>query len=249
MVSSRVHIESSLRALCGVMILVSLSTPARGQGKADLLIFDEDDAVGSGYYDASFGTRSGSSMLTLAGSSADKLPINAVHAYTGTQSGLLQWKSAAGGSWSLFVSSPGWAAKDASGYDSLVFYLNGPAAIDTLALPLLALESTTNAKSSSVSLKGFLPRGLDTDSTTWERVSVPLAAFQPYGSFSLSAFKDFWFSQGPSDNLQHTVWFDDVRIIGPADTTTPVAVKNAVTRWGDRSVVLHWEGNPEQSLQ
>jgi hypothetical protein len=99
-----------------------------------------------------------------------------------------------------------------------------------------------------VSLGDYLPGGLDADTVSWQRLSLPLTTFQPFGQFALSQFKDFWFSQGTADGVQHVLWFDNVRIVGPADTTQLTAPKFVVVRSGDRSVVLHWDPNPQVNL-
>ncbi len=216
------------------------------QALTPIVVFDEDDAAGSGYYDASWGTRQGSSLLTLAGSAGDKLPIVNGRASSGTQCGLLQWTSAPGALWGLYVSSPGWLARDASAYDSLTLMVNGPAVIDTAALPWIAMESTTNQKSSLVSMAAYLPAGLDADTGSWQRISIPLTAFEPYGSFLLAQFKDFWFSQRTADNVQHTIWFDEVRLVGEQSTVAAVEVNGLVVYGGDRSVLLHWDPDSVQ---
>lgn len=216
------------------------------QSTSPIIVFDEDDPVGVGYYDASFGTRQGSSLLTLAGQGGDKLPIVTGHASSGLQSGLLQWTSGEGGLWSLFVSSPGWLSQDATNYDSLTLTVNGPTAVDTAALPWIALESSTNQKSSAVNLAVYLPQGVDADTDTWQRISIPLTAFQPYGAFQLSQFKDFWFSQRVADNIQHTVWFDEARLIGESSAVVPLAVRGLAARSGDQSAILHWDPDTVQ---
>jgi hypothetical protein len=225
-------------------------TTGRAQSKPDILIFDEDDAAGVGYYDASFGFRSAPSTLTLGGPGSDKLRIVQSQAATGSVSGLLQWSSSTGGNWRLFVSSPGWGSNNATGYDSLVMVVNGPEGIPGAALPRLALESTANISTPLVPMAPYLSE-LDADSTTWQRVSVPLSAFEPYGGFSLGSLKDFNFSQGPTDGTTHTLWFDNVRVIAkttPPDTVVPSAPRHPLARAGDRSILLHWDWNQEADL-
>ena len=240
------------REACVVLAVAALlysgpgAAPGIAQSVPPIVVFDEDDATGSGYYDASFGTRQGSSLLTLAGSGNDKLPILTGRAFSGTQCGLLQWTSGSGALWGLYVSSPSWAIRDASGYDSLILHFNGPAAIDTARLPWIALEDNFNQKSSRVNLASVLPEGMDGDTATWQRVSIPLTAFQPYGSFLLSSFKDFWFSQRLADNVSHTIWFDDVRLVGETNIVVPAVVRGLVARSGDRSVLLHWDPDSTQ---
>ncbi len=240
------RVRQGTSALIGLSLLAVLLYPRPSPAQTPIVIFDEDDPFGSGYYDASFGTRQGSSLLTLAGPGNDKLPIVNGRAFSGTQSGLLQWTSGPGSLWGLYVSSPTWLIRDASGYDSLVLMFNGPAAVDTAALPWVALESSTNQKSSLANLANFLPQGVDADTATWQRISIPLTAFQPYGSFLISQFKDFWFSQRAADNVQHTIWFDYVRLVGKSSAVTPLAVRGLVARSGDQSVILHWEPDSTQ---
>jgi hypothetical protein len=176
--------------------------------------FDEDDAIGAGYYDASFGGREGSGELALAGPGGDKLPIVAGTASSGSQAGLLQWRtSGPAARWFLFVSSPSWRPVDASVFDTVTLTVNGPATVDAANLPSIGLQSVSNAPSATVALAAFLPRGIDADPATWQRITIPLAAFQPYGAFQVSEFKAIWFCHGASDETQRTIWFDEVRLI------------------------------------
>jgi hypothetical protein len=222
----------------------------RSQTAPDLIIFDEDDPVGIGYYDASYGTKSGASTLTLGGS-GEKLIIETANHYSGVHSGLLEWKSVSGGDWGLFIASLNWATRDASGYDTLVLFVNARSAITSSNLPKIGLESSTNKLSSLIGLGDFLPSGIDGDTATWQRVSIPLTAFEPYNMFALSAFKDVNFHQGTTDNDLHTIWVDNIRIVSKAnapDTALPSSPKRVVTRPGDKSVVLHWNLNPENTI-
>lgn len=237
------------RLFCAVLCVAPML--CFGQSKPDLLIFDEDDAVGTGYYDASWGFRNAPSLLQLAGGGSDKLPITSQRSFTGSEAGIIQWTSSSGGNWGIFIASPLWQGRDASGYDSVVFYVNGPAAIAANALPKVNLESTTNAKATAVTLDAHLPGGLDADSLTWQRVSIPLTEFEPYGSFSLSAFKDINFNQNTADNLQHILWIDNIRIVSKdaeVDTTLPPAPQRIVARSGDLSVALHWNRIQKSNL-
>jgi hypothetical protein len=166
-------------------------------------------------------------------------------AFTGSQSGLLEWKSISGGDWIMFVACPGFQIQNASGYSNVVFFLNGPASVSAAALPKLGLESSTSQKSATVSLGSFLGSGLDADTNSWQRVAIPLTAFQPYNSFSLTQFKDVFFAQSSADNATHTVWLDNLRV---TDGHQPTAPTQAVSRAGDRSVILHWAANTEADL-
>lgn len=239
---------------CAYILLFALSctgVAASGQTKPEIVIFDENPGGGN-YYDASYGFSSGGSSLTLLGPNMprDKIPVVNNQAYSGTTGGFLQWRSVAGGSWRVFVATPGWTPRNAAGYDSVVFYVNAPVPVAAPALPMVDLEDNTNLSAHAAGLGAYLPAGVDGDSTTWQRVSIPLAAFSPYNGFNLSILKDINFLQGSSDSTAHTMWIDYVRIVaaGPPDTTRPPAVKRLVGYAGDQSVVLHWDRSEDTNL-
>gem|GEM_PF-66203 len=228
-----------------IILLVVISVLSVAQ--VDIVVFDEDDITGSGFYDASWGFTSGGSTLTMAGS-GDKLKIDTDHFYAGNNSGLLQWKSVSGGNWHIFVSSPAWQTRNAGTYDTLVFYLNSRTAISSANLPYIALESDNNVSTPKRTIGTYIPAGLDADSTTWQRIPIPITSFAPYGSFNLSQFKDVNFSQNTADNTSYTLWFDDVRLVQKIDTVYPAQPHGLVSRSGDSSVVLHWDSNSETEL-
>jgi hypothetical protein len=216
------------------------------QTRPDIVVFDEGDLAGAGYYDASVPVITPPSQLTTVTSPyGEKLPILTNHAFTGTQSGLLEWKSAPGGNWIVFVACPGFQAHDATGYSNVVLFVNGPQPIPAADLPQVGLESTTSQRTSMASLGAFLTQGMDGDTNTWQKVVIPLAAFQPYGQFSLTQFKDVFFSQGTADNVTRTMWLDNMRV---TDGHIPGAPSGLVARAGDRNVILHWPPNPEADV-
>ncbi|MDZ7288528.1 MAG: T9SS type A sorting domain-containing protein [candidate division KSB1 bacterium] len=182
-----------------------------------LVIFDEDDPIGAGYYDASWGNATAPSQLELAGPGKDKLIIDSTHVYAGKHAGKIRWNHAAGGDWMLFIASIGWKAMDATNYDSLVFHVNAPAGAENpgSTLPNISLEDASNNKASAIPLGNYLA-AIDADTTTWQRVSIPLSAFKPYGQFSLAKLKDAWFSKGPADGKWHQMWVDQIMVVpGP----------------------------------
>lgn len=234
------------------LVLTAVFSILAAQNPVPIVVFDEDDAAGPGYYDASWGTVTSPSTLSLSGGGGDKLPIQTAHQYTGSHSGVLTWKSAAAGSWKLFVASPLWTGQNADGYDSLIFYVNGPAPISASALPKIGLESTTNKLTSLIAIGDVLLSGIDADTSTWQKVSVALNAFQPYNGFDAAAFKDLNFHQNAADNTVHTLWFDNVRIISntapTVDSTKPAAPAKLVARVGDKSMTLHWNRSPQPNI-
>src|SRR5215472_5028602 len=227
---------SDVKKFVGRILFVALV--ACGRANADVVVFDEDDPVGAGYYDSSVPVITTPGQLTLMSTvNGGKMIILTNAAYSGSQSGLLEWKSAPGGDWILFVASPGFQIWDVSGYSNVVMFLNGPQAIPAANLPRVGLESSTSARSTMVNLGSYLTAGLDGDTNTWQRVVIPLTAFQPYGSFSPTQFKDVFFRQSTTENVTRTVWLDHMLVV---DGRIPSAPTGVVSRAGESSVVLHW---------
>ncbi|MDZ7288532.1 MAG: T9SS type A sorting domain-containing protein [candidate division KSB1 bacterium] len=213
----------------------------------DIVIFDDDDATGKDYYDASWGNAT-TSFLYLIGPGKDKMPINNAQKYQGLHSGIIRWQQKAGGEWRLFIAADNWAAHNATGFDSLIFYLNGPQAVSGDVLPHLGLEDTDNQLSNTTPLSVHFP-GLDADLTTWQRAHVPLTAFQPFGNFDLDKLKTVRFSNGAAATDTLTLWVDEIRLIKKArDTQPPAAPQNLRATPYDRLVELDWDDNTEADL-
>ncbi len=240
----------SLRGL-SVLSGLALSLAAAAQETPDIIIFDEDDSIGVGYYDASVGIVTAPSDLTRGGP-GDKLVIVEGRAYTGSESGLLQWRSAVGGTWKFFIARPGWSTVNVQAYSNVVVYLNAPDAVDAANLPYVGLESSPpDASTAAVALGDFLPEGVDGDTNTWQPVVIPLTAIPTTAAFSLTRVKDVYFTQGVADDTPHTLWFDNIRFrtgSGSGVPLPPAAPQALIAHGGDRSVVLHWNPNQETSL-
>ena len=234
--------------LRSLLALLLAGSAARAEDLPDVVLFDEDDSIGIGYYDASVGIVTPPSLLTRGGP-GDKLIIDSTRSYTGQACGLLEWQSAAGGTWKFFIARPGWSTFDVSAYTNLVIYLNGPAAVIALDLPGLGLESSPpDVSSATVWLGDYLPEGVDADPATWQPVVIPLSAFPQEGGFSLAKVKGVYLTQGEADNAPHTLWFDNIRFrsseVGSVPPP-PAAPTGLVAHSGDRSVVLHWQAGSE----
>lgn len=216
------------------------------QALPDIVVFDEGTPSAPGYYDASVPSMTAPSTLTtFASQYGPKLPLWTNNAFTGSQSLLLQWQSAFGGDWTAFVACPGFQIQDVSRYSNVVVFVNGPQSIPAWALPGVGLESSNNQRTATVNLGTYLPGGLDNDTNTWQAVIIPLSAFQPYGSFSPSQFKDVFFAQAQADGVPHSFWLDNLRL---TQSSQPSAPAQLVSRAGDRNVILHWSANPEPDV-
>jgi hypothetical protein len=244
---------SATHALVFCAFLLAVVEKTAAQTQPDVSIFDEHEPIGGRvYYDSSVGVLTAPSKLKLGGP-GDKAIILTNVAYTGEDSALLQWTSVPKGDWKLFVARPGFKTANVAGYSNLVLFINGPASIDAAALPKLGLESSPpDVQTSLVNLGDYLQSGMDGDTGTWQQISIPLTDFAPKTGFSLTKLKDAFFAQGTTDNVAHTIWFDDIKVVGNGggliNTNPPAAPTNLVALGGDRSVVLHWDRNSETNL-
>jgi hypothetical protein len=220
------------------MLLSGLWALAAGaQPATDILVFDDGDPR-LRYYDPSVPQAVSPSTLKVVSTAfGSKLPVTTNAAFSGKQSLVLEYKSAPGGDWSAFVSSPGFPTRDASACSNVVLFLNGPAAVNAPSLPKVGLESSSGQRTSVTDLGGFLTPGIDADTGTWQRVVIPLTAFHPFGGFSLAQFKTVFFSQAAADNVTTTVWLDNIRL---TSGELPPAPAQLSARVGDRNVILHW---------
>ncbi len=234
-----------MKSFCELLaILCVCVAQAFSQTKPDIIIFDDGD--NATFHDASVGVVTSPSTLARGGG-GDKLIVDASQHYSGSKSGKLEWKSAPGGDWKMFIASAGWLSLNAAAYDSLVFFVNSRGAIAAAQLPTIGLETSSNKVSVLAGLASYLPAGTDADTTTWQRIALPLTVFS---GFDLSILKDVNFHQNAADNILHTMWIDNIRIVvkgSTPDTTKPGAVHNLVSRSGDKSIVLHWDRTADKN--
>ena len=121
----------------------------RGQ-ETTVTLFDEADAGGADYRDASAGLATGNDVLRLTGPGGDKLPLETTQAFSGTTSGVLEYRHTAGGAWELVVEADGAQPLDLAGFDSLVVYVNGPEALPGGEVPRVCLEDAQGERTTLV---------------------------------------------------------------------------------------------------
>src|ERR1041385_90791 len=68
----------NISGLAGILLFAQLGS---AQVKPDVIIFDEDDAIGAGYYDASVPSVTPPSVLTTASSDRKSTRLNSSHGY------------------------------------------------------------------------------------------------------------------------------------------------------------------------
>ena len=224
-------------------IVLFICAPAYAQ-EARVDIFFDDDAVGSGYRDASWGTVSGADFLRLINGS--KMPVEEEHARIGRTSGLIEYRHA-GGSWALHVAAEGWPEFDLSEMDSLVLYLNGPEGIPAAELPWIGLEDGAKGHSAVVPLVDFIG-DVDGNVETWQRVAVPLSVFAG-GEFDIGRTQTVRFINGDVRTGVRRLWIDHIHATGIIEgAEPPPAPVGLEVREGDRSVIVRWEP-PETAVR
>lgn len=216
----------------------------------DEIIFFSDSPDGDKLYDASWGYEKAPSDLELAGGN-DKFPVDAQHPYKGAHSLRLHWTSNSGGDWEIAVASPAWPGHDFTQYDSIVYWINGPQAIAASDLPDLAIEDLSNNRSTRVALADYFD-GVDGDTTTWQKVEVPISAFQPgQNNCDFTRIKTIFHFQKVADGAEHIAWLDEIKAIkaGAGGNTYPPAKPRYVTAKGHESRIdLRWRRNTETDL-
>ncbi|HVO75246.1 MAG TPA: glucoamylase family protein [Ignavibacteriaceae bacterium] len=204
------------------------------------------DSPNSIYYDPSFGFYNSPSVLALANET--KFPVDTAIKYSGANSLRLRWKSVSGGDWGMAVAETGWVAHDVNLKDSITFYAYTSSSLDSSGLPSIFIEDISNNKSPKQKLSGFL-KVLTKNS--WIRVSIPLLPFKNnHGSADLTKIKTIYFGQDNADNILHTIYLDEIRMISAGDTdTTPPAIPLNLTATGYTiNIFLKWTANTDSDL-
>ncbi|MCP4708718.1 MAG: T9SS type A sorting domain-containing protein [Planctomycetes bacterium] len=176
------------------------------------IVFFSDSPDGDEFYDSSWGYYTVPAYLELINGS--KFPVDPDHPYLGQHSLRLHWTSANGGDWGIAVASVDWPGHDLTDYDSLQYWINAPAGIPQAALPDLALEDLNNHKSTRVWIAEYF-NGVDNDPVTWQKVTVPLDAFEPGPeNCDFTQIKTIYHFQRETDGNEHLAWLDEIRIVG-----------------------------------
>ncbi len=232
-----------MKSIC---VLILVLAPCFLMARDELVIFS-DSPDGDELYDSSWGYVSPPSELELAGNN-DKFPVETDVVFQGAHSLRLRWTSNPGGDWGMALASSGWRGMDFTQYDSLVLWMNSGEFIDYRDLPQLALEDLSNTKSDRI-LLGDFTEGIE-HSTEWQRVSLPLEAFQNGSGVNFAQIKTVFFYQNEADGIEHLAYIDEMRVIQKDNTSggipeTPTGLSAAGY---DSRIDLHWTPNTEKNL-
>lgn len=193
-----------------ISLLTSLLCITFLWSQEQVIIFS-DNPDGDVFYDASWGFANSPSTLELAGSGNNKFPVETAFTYQGLHSLRLRWSSMSGGDWGIAVAKVGWPGINFNIYDSLVYWINAATTVPQSALPDLQLEDLSNQRSNRIWLGTYLD-SIDSETDTWQKVSIPIADF-PSGNADFSIIKTIFHLQKNSDATEHTVWIDEIKVI------------------------------------
>lgn len=209
------------------------------------IVFFNENPVSSSFYDASWGYFNSPSSLQLVNN--NKFPVETKHAHEGKHSLRLQWNSQSGGDWGIAVASIGWTGYDFTKFDSIWYWINAPQAISQIDLPDLAVEDLSNQKSNRIWLGDYF-QGVDADTNSWQRVSIPINAFNSGADFS--RIKTIFHFQRKTDGVTHIAWLDNIFVVKASGTTGdgPQNPQNFIITGHDQRVDLKWQPNNEKDL-
>lgn len=177
------------------------------------------DSDNSTYYDPSWLFKNLPSELLIV--NTNKCPVDVNNVYSGSNSLKLQWTSKDGGDWVAAIASPGWVGWDVTIMDSISFWVYSPQLIAQSSLPILYLEDLSNQKTDKINLSDFWG---DIPASVWTNIKLSLQIFKNHpGPADLTKIKTIFFGQSISEDEQHTLFIDELKITGD-----PTAFSNSL---------------------
>ena len=226
-------------AICGSSVVFA------DQNFSQQVIFENSLSPGSYFY--SSGNVSAPSTLTLVDK---RIPIETTTFISGPNALDLQWQSMPHGGWDAELNLYIWRDRtiDFPG-NTLFFWLYTKDAMQAADLPRIALRSTNNGHTASLSMGDFAH---NLEPNKWTRVGIPLAKFTktslyPFNPHHLTAIV---LLQGDGDAKPHQLYIDDVRIEDSAPgKQRPPAMPTLVEAKGyERHVDLTWKSSPDPTV-
>lgn len=206
----------------------------------DIVFFS--DSPTANFYDPSWGNATAPSTLELVGS---KWPVTTDYSLVGNYALKLRYKSVSGGNWSMAVASLGWVGHDFSLMDTISIKVFTELAWPADAMPFVFLEDLSNRKTEKFPLAQFTA-GIAPN--VWTEIRIPIQLFinNPLTA-DLTRIKTIFFSQHQPENLERTIYFDDIRVEGEtiSGTERPVFVvlgSSTAAGTGASSTATSWVG-------
>ena len=179
-----------------------------------------DDSPDNRFYDFSWSPKATApSTLVLENwevgkPDGDKFPVVTTPVKEGANALKLQWKSVDGGAWSVMAASVGWKLFDLTQMTHVKMWVNSPASLAKTALPQIFFEAGSGNpnKTGKVALENYTE---NLAANTWTEISIPLvdlwAANAEFTAKDL--IKSLFFEQKAADNIEHTLYLDDIRFV------------------------------------
>lgn len=158
----------------------------------------------------------------------DKFPVVTSPVKDGENALKLQWKSCEGGDWSMLIAAIGWRNFDLSELNYIKFYVNSPEELAGSALPKIGLRMVKDGEFTSVpvNMSDYIT---NLQANTWTEVIIPLADIWEVNTeySALDPSKGLVFMQNAADNVEHTLYIDEVTFEKNSDTAIEEVLVNA----------------------
>lgn len=245
--------RSVLISVCCWLLCIGVFTP---WSLADTeyyrhVIFDNSLETDGYYY--SDGRASAPSTLELR---HGKLPVSSTRFFTPPNAVRLNWRSVSGGGWEASIRAMNFRNREMKfDGDTVFFWCYSEQEITGGALPRVRLSDVNQNFSAPVELGKFVS---DIPARKWTQVAIPLVIFttESVQSFERDRAVRLTFSQSASDDQQHTMVLDDVKIdksttASPAtsNATSLSVPENVVARAYERHVDISWNPVTAPELQ
>jgi hypothetical protein len=185
-----------------------------------------------------------------------KLPVSSTRFFTPPNAVRVSWRSVPGGGWEASVRAMNFRNREMKfDGDTLFFWCYSDEEITGAALPRVRLSDVNQNFSAPVELGKFVSA---IPARKWIQVAIPLAAFitESVQSFERDRAVRLTFSQSASDDQQHTLVLDDIRIdsasVASPETTQAsdlTAPENVQARAYERHVDISWAPVASPELQ
>lgn len=206
------------------------------------------DSPTSVYYDYSWMELTAPSEIERYGADLRRFPVESmIPAHQGLNSLRLKWRSKEGGGWFAIAAGNNWTEKDISNADTLMFWLYSVDGISETDLPKVFVEDITNKKSTFQLLSPWVD---DLAASVWTRIAIPMSQlFNENDGTDFTKIKTIGFTQNTSDDVEHILLIDDMRVFTGDGTSPPASKPTSVAATGyDSHIEVSWNLNPETSL-
>lgn len=235
------HMRNFFCALAALSSTAVLSAQTKGIDPMDAyarqIVFDNSIASDSYFY--AQGKSIAPSSLELV---QDQLPVVTSNFVSAPNALRLHWTSKPRGVWSVDLRPASWANRN-QGFagSTLSFWVYTENPLASSALPKISLQDAASGFTHPLAI-GTIIHTLPVKK--WTRVLIPIARFQSASlqPFDLRHLAAITLTQDVSDEAEHTLLLDEVRVLTPSalDQRKPAAPTQLMARGFERHVELAW---------